>query len=245
MALISQYMTQGSYATLNKRPKLWSKEVKLKPLVTLQMVGRLNRSASWKHHFFTSSQNDESGSIVSWNFTDLSDVTDDKAEETMKQGSSMLHESPPLSYYSSGEETKVGEGSPDIYELFKKLLMMLRTQEGVMPQKVKNQIGSREQEGVIKSLKAIWHYFLGLIKTILKIPKAILLLWDDFVITVLNGAEPTKEQISLWVLRTVTLYLYIKVMILLFGTMGRCLDVGWLTSCSRETHRFLKRAGFI
>ncbi|OVA19866.1 hypothetical protein BVC80_233g16 [Macleaya cordata] len=226
----------GSYATFTSRPISWSKEVQLKPIVTLQMGARLDRNASWKRHFCISrrevkrlkilafkgnSQNDESGcrakgSKVPTNSVKLSDVPQ-KGEETMME-STEIQESP-LSYSSREEETIAG--SPAIHKLFKKWLMMLRTQssnqtsEGIFgdgpPQNEisESQIGSQEQEKG-KILKAVWRYVLAVDATI-KIPLLIFIPWY-LVVNVVYGAEVSKELTPLWVLGPLIVALYIKIL---------------------------------
>ncbi|OVA20461.1 hypothetical protein BVC80_1065g3 [Macleaya cordata] len=140
------------------------------PLILQRDVKRLKVSALLKG---SCSQNDEAAgssktneSIVSRNFIyNLSDVTHELAEETMIG-------SPTKNYNSGDDEETIAEYPDDIYELFKKLVMMLRNEAppnqstrgifGDAPtqgnvSEIQNQIGSQEQEEV-KILKAIWHY---------------------------------------------------------------------------------------
>ncbi|KAF5179529.1 embryo defective [Thalictrum thalictroides] len=238
MALIA-HQTPGSYASFPSRSKLWTKEVKLKPFVSLQLVGKLDRSLSSRRFclrpttflpakvkqlkvsaFKGTAQNDESGgrsngSKISKNSVKLSYVSHD--EETIAESPDTQKE--PLSYSSAGEENIAG--SPAIQKLFKKWLMMLRTQssnqvvdgifgEGpVQSEAVECDNGSKKQEKA-KILKAAWCYFLELDATI-KIPPLIFIPWY-LAVNVVYGAEVSKELTPLWIFGPVIVALYIKML---------------------------------
>ncbi|MCL7033882.1 hypothetical protein MKW94_017677 [Papaver nudicaule] len=237
MVLISHSAQHGSYEAFRSRPISWSKEVQLKPIVTLRLVGPSDRSAPWKQcslcisrrevkrlkvlAFKGSSQNDESGyrakgSKVHRSSVKLSDVPH-KGEEIVME-STELHDTP-LSCCAGKEET-LGS-SPAIQKLFKKWLMMLRTQpsnqtsDGIFGngapegEKVESQITSQQQEKG-KILKAVGRYFWGLDATI-KIP--LLIFIPLYMAVNLNyGVEVSKELTPLWIIGPVVVALYIKML---------------------------------
>lgn len=237
MALISHSAQHGSYEAFRSRPLSWSKEVQLKPIVTLRMVEPSNRSASWEQcrlcisrrevkrlkvlAFKGSSQNDESGyrakgSKVRRSSVKLSDVPH-KGEETVTESPEIQDN--PLSCCAGKEETLAS--SPAIQKLFKKWLMMLRTQssnqisDGVFglgpPQseKAESQIRSQEKENG-KILKAVGRYFWGLDATI-KIPLLIFIPLY-MAVNIKYGVEVSKELTPLWILGPVIVALYIKIL---------------------------------
>ncbi|MCL7031237.1 hypothetical protein MKW94_006634 [Papaver nudicaule] len=235
MALISHSAQHGSYEAFRSRPISWSKEVQLKPIVTLRLVGPSDRSAPWKQCSLCISrrevkrlkvlafkaQNDESGyrakgSKVHRSSVKLSDVPH-KGEEIVME-STELHDTP-LSCCAGNEET-LGS-SPAIQKLFKKWLMMLRTQpsnqtsDGIFGngapegEKVESQIASQQQEKG-KILKAVGRYFWGLDATI-KIP--LLIFIPLYMAVNLNyGVEVSKELTPLWIIGPVVVALYIKML---------------------------------
>lgn len=234
MALIA-HQTPGSYASFSSSSKLWTRDAKFKPLASLQFVGRLDRNKPNRRFCLRSPtifpakvkrlkvsafkggvQNDESGrsngSKTSKNHVKLSYVSHD--EEIISE--SPETQKTPLSY-SSGEEN-IG-GSPAIQKLFKKWLIMLRTQslnqspngifedgsvEGEIPE-AQNEIQKQEKG---KLMKAAWGYILGLDATI-KIP---LLIFVPLylAVTLVYGAEVSKELTPLWVFGPIIAAIYIK-----------------------------------
>ncbi|PIA61808.1 hypothetical protein AQUCO_00200063v1 [Aquilegia coerulea] len=238
MALIT-HQTPGSYASFPLRSKLWTKEVKFKPLVSHQLVLKFDRSLSSRRFclrpttilpakvkqlkvsaFKGTGQNDESGgrsngSKISKNSVKLSYVSHD--EETIAKSSDIQKE--PFSYSSAGEENIAG--SPAIQKLFKKWLMMLRTQssnqvvDGIFGEgPIQNEIaesdnGSQKQEKG-KILKAAWCYFLELDATV-KIPLLMFIPWY-LAVNVVYGAEVSKELTPLWIFGPVIVALYIKML---------------------------------
>ncbi|KAI3997690.1 hypothetical protein MKX01_040663 [Papaver californicum] len=238
MALISHSAQHGSYEAFRSRPLSWSKEVQLKPIVTLRMVEPSNRSASWKQcrlcisrrevkrlkvlAFKGSSQNDESsgyrakGSKVRRSSVKLSDVPH-KGDETVMESPEI--QDSPLSCCAGKEETLAS--SPAIQKLFKKWLMMLRTQSsnqtsdgifGLGPpqsEKAESQIRSQEQENG-KILKAVGCYLWRLDATV-KIPLLIFIPLY-MAVHVKYGVEVSKELTPLWILGPVIVALYIKML---------------------------------
>ncbi|KAL5723876.1 hypothetical protein ACHQM5_007217 [Ranunculus cassubicifolius] len=242
MALIA-HQTPGSYALFPSRSKVCIKEVNCKPFVSLHLSGKLDRSNLSSRRsclrsqpifpakvkrlkvsaFKGVAQNDESGgrsngSKVSKNSVKLSFVSHD--EETIAESPDT--QKPPVAY-TSDREDKVG-GSPAIQKLFKKWLIMLRTQSsanhtsnGIFGENgpVQTEIsqspnGSQNQENSQQLLKSAWCFFWGLDPTI-KIP---LLIFIPFYVAVnlIYGAEVSKELTPLWVFGPVIVALYIKML---------------------------------
>lgn len=238
MALIA-YQTPGSCASFPSRSKIWTKDVRLKPFVSLQLVGRLDRSNLSSRRFCLraptipvkmkklkvsafkgSPQNDESGgrtngSKISKKSVKLSYVSQD--EEPVAE--SPDSQKTPLSYSSGGEENIAG--SPAIQKLFKKWLFMLQTQSSdqtsdgifgdgpVQSEIAESQNGSKKQEED-KLLKTAWCYFLSLDVTV-KIP-LLIFIPGYLAVNLMYGAEVSKELTPLWVFGPVIVALYIKML---------------------------------
>ncbi|KAF8390457.1 hypothetical protein HHK36_024983 [Tetracentron sinense] len=242
MTLIA-HQTQGSCSTFPSRPLSWNKCVKLKQYVSLLLVGRTDRCTPLKRHFCVSTrdprilgpkrkplkisafkgsaQNEESGVRSSdikstKNSVKLSYVSHE-GEETM--AGSPQRQNGSLSFASEEGEDTIS-ASPAIQKLFKKWLMMLRTQssqatDGVFveepPQMKKSvsQKGSQKQE-VGKMLKAACFYFLGLDATI-KIP-LLIFIPAYLAVNVVYGAEVSKELTPLWLFGPLIAALYIQML---------------------------------
>lgn len=238
MALIA-YQTPGSCASFPSRSKIWTKDVKLEPFVSLHLVGRLDRTNLSSRRFCLRSptipvkmkrlkvsafkgspQNDESGgrtngSTFSKKSAKLSYVSHD--EESVAESADT--QKTPLSYNSGGEENI--SGSPAIHKLFKKWLFMLRTQssnqtsdgifgeEPVQSEITESQSGSKKRVED-KLLKAAWCYFLSLDATI-KIP-LLVFIPGYLAVNLVYGAEVSKELTPLWVIGPVIIALYIKML---------------------------------
>lgn len=240
MALVTNQL-QGSCATLPCRPLSCSKGVKLKHYVAnLRMVGRtdflLKRDCClsvgapnvWglKVKPFQISafkgiiQNDDSGgrkseSRSTKNSVKLSFLPQDDEEPKVESPNA---QSAPLQQTSEVHENL--ERSTAVQNLFKKWLMMLRTQspaqvadgilEGPPPREVSDaQNGTHKKErGEI--LKAVWSYFLGMDATI-KIPLLIFVPWY-LAVKFAYGAEVSKELTPLWILGPLVVALYIKML---------------------------------
>lgn len=234
MALIAN---QGSCVSFNSSTKLCTKERKFKPLVSVQLVGRLDRSILSRNHFCRrgpssfptevtrlkvsafkgTAQNDEAGgsshgSIVSKHSVQLSYVPHDKesiAEPPETQNTSFSN--------SSGKEN-IGV-SPSIQHLFKKWLIMLRMQlpsleshdifgaGAYQGETSEGQNGSQKKD---KLLKVAWCYFLGL-ETAIKIPLLIFIPWY-LGINLVYGAEVAKELTPLWFFGPLIVALYSKIL---------------------------------
>ncbi|XP_058091906.1 uncharacterized protein LOC131237879 [Magnolia sinica] len=241
MALIAHH-TQGPYAAFPVRPQP-RVVVKLKPFVSFQLVGRTDRSILLKRRFRLSiggqpslsqkgrpfrissfkgsARNDESegstsGSKFSKNSVQLSYVPQE-TEETMME--SPDGQNVPLSYTSEEREETIA-GSPAIQRLFKKWLILLRTQTASqatdeilkesppMSEISETQHGTPQQRGAGELLKASLGYFLGMDAAI-KFPLLIFIPWY-LAINVVYGLEVSKELMPLWVFGPLIVALYIK-----------------------------------
>ncbi|XP_042500466.1 uncharacterized protein LOC122078517 [Macadamia integrifolia] len=242
MALIA-HQTQGSCATFSSTPILRTKGVRLKPFVALQLGGRLAGWTSSKHRlrlsvgtsrvhgpvipvgrplkiqaFKGSAQNDESGSRSSGyklpkDSVKLSYVPH-KGEETATDSLDVKNV-----YASEGDETSLG--SVAIQKLFKKWLMILRTQsstpatngilgEGPSESKISEHQSEGQTQVAVKIVKAAWCYFLGLDATI-KIPLLIFIPWY-MAVNIVYGSGVSRELRPLWILGPLIMALYIKLL---------------------------------
>ncbi|XP_077253563.1 embryo defective 2759 [Tasmannia lanceolata] len=241
MALITQQM-QGSYATFKLRPLPCTRRVKLRSFVPSQLIGRTDRCTTLKHRlrlsvggqpiispqrkpfkissFKGNAQNHESegrtsSSKFSKNSSQLSYVPQER-EETTEESSDL--QKIPLSYTSEESEETI-TGSPAIQKLFKKWLIMLRTQtlnpttDGIFEEIPPLSKISESQQGtpqleVGKLLKAALVYFLGLDAAI-KLPLLIFIPWY-LAINAVYGAEVSKELMPMWVLGPLIIAFYVK-----------------------------------
>ncbi|XP_043695790.1 uncharacterized protein LOC122646321 isoform X2 [Telopea speciosissima] len=239
MALIA-HQTQGSHATFSSTPISWTKGVKLKSFVALRLDGRSDGWIYLKRHlrlsigtsrdlgpvrrplkilaFKGSAQNDESGSR-SRGYKLAKDSV--KLSYVPHEGGETATESPDVQnvYTSEGDESATG--SVAIQKLFKKWLMMLRTQSSslstngilaVAPSECKiseHQSEGRKQEAV-KILKAAWCYFLGL-DAVIKI-SLLIFIPLYLAINIVCGPEVSKELRPLWIFGPLIMALYIKML---------------------------------
>lgn len=242
MALIT-HPTQVSSAALLARPPAWTKEVKWKPFVSFLLIGRREMCISLKHRhcllshgglailstkekplkvsaFKGSAQNDESegranGSKLSKSSVRLSYVQEER-EKSIEE--TPVVQKVPFSNTSEEREETLA-GSPAIENLFKKWLVMLRTQtpNHATDNIFKESPGQIEISGCQSQtlqqranvlLKAVLGYFAGLGAAI-KIPLMIFIPWY-LTINVVYGAEVSKELTPLWVFGPLIVALYIK-----------------------------------
>ncbi|KAF8378261.1 hypothetical protein HHK36_029600 [Tetracentron sinense] len=233
----------GSYATFPLRISSWNKGVKLKQFVALQLVGRTDRHTSLKRRcclstgaphilglkrkpikivaFKGSAQNDESGGRSSGTKSPNNSVkvsyVSHEGEETTTRPPEI--QKAPISYTSEREDTI--PGSPAIQNLFKKWLMMLRTQspsqatdeifvEGPPQMEISESQNESQKQEANGILKAAWCHFLGLDATI-KIPPLIFIPWY-LAINVVYGAEVSKELTPLWIFGPLIVALYIQIL---------------------------------
>ncbi|XVF09354.1 hypothetical protein REPUB_Repub07fG0085300 [Reevesia pubescens] len=171
--------------------------------------------------FKGSAQNDESGgrandASVSKNSLKVSYVPKD-GEETIIEPSK-AHNGP-LAYASETSENIVG--SPAIQKLFKKWIMILRSQspsqvmddalgEGTPPRDTsETQIGTQSNRKS-EILKMVWGHFWDMDATI-KIPLLIFIPLY-LAVSLIYGAEVSKELTPLWVFGPLIVALYIKML---------------------------------
>ncbi|XVF12187.1 hypothetical protein REPUB_Repub08aG0092800 [Reevesia pubescens] len=243
MVLVTQQL-QGSYVAFPSRPSSWRKGLTLRRhVVTLHMLGRRERGISLRRSvclsigaphtcgleaknirisaFKGSAQNDESGckandGSVPKNSVKVSYVPKD-SEETVIE-SSKAHNGP-LAYASETSENIVG--SPAIQKLFKKWIMILRSQSPseVMGDALREeppprdtsetQIGTQSnRESEI--LKMVWNHFWEMDATI-KIPLFIFIPWC-LAVSFIYGGEVSKELTPLWIFGPLIVALYIKML---------------------------------
>lgn len=232
--------TQGSYATFSATPLLGSRVLKLKTSVSFKLIGRndrFNQRFSLRvHHqpilpfkekackissFKGNAQNNEpesttNGSKFSKNPAQLSYAPQEREDTIMER-------KVPLSYVADKRKEKMMVRSAVIQQLFKKWLIMLRTQTSRQPPEdifgeSLSQTKISEDQGVHllqgsrspgQVMKAAFSYFLGLDAAI-KFPAMIFIPWY-LVINIVYGAEVSKELMPLWVIGPVIIALYIKV----------------------------------
>ncbi|KAK9119767.1 hypothetical protein Scep_017860 [Stephania cephalantha] len=171
-----------------------------------------------------SSGGSSGGSKISQNSVKLS-YAPHEDEETITESPDV--QEAPLSY-SSEEEAASGsqaihttQGSPAIRKLFRKWLMMLRTQSsdqassGIFEERSPQcetsgrEDGDQKQEN-LKILKAVWCFFVGVDATI-KVPVLIFVPWY-LVVSLVYGAEVSKELTPLWTIGPLIVALYIKML---------------------------------
>ncbi|XVF54079.1 hypothetical protein PTKIN_Ptkin05aG0152100 [Pterospermum kingtungense] len=242
MVLVTHQL-QGSYVAFPSRPLSWRTGLTLRRrVVTLHMLGRRERGISLGHSvclsmgaphtrgfkaknvrisaFKGSAQNDESGgrvndTSVSKNSIKVSYVPKD-SEETVTE-SSKAHNGP-LAYASETSFNIVG--SPAVQKLFKKWIMILRSNspsqvmdealEGAPPMDTSNTEISTQSNRKSKILKMVWRHFCNMDATI-RIPLLIFIPWY-LAVTSVYGAEVSKELTPLWVFGPLIVALYIKML---------------------------------
>lgn len=241
--MLVTHQLQGSYVACPSRPLLWRKGLTLKrPVVTLHMLGRRERSISLRHStclcigahtcglntksirisaFKGSVENGESGARaidenVPKSSIKVSYVPKDGEATTIE--SSKAHNGP-VTYSSETGENIVGSAA--IQELFKKWIMILRSQSPsrVMDDALGEEAPPRDtSEAKIdtqrnrkgKILKTVWSYFWDMNATI-KIPLLIFVPWY-LGVNLIYGAEVSKELTPLWVFGPLIIALYIKML---------------------------------
>ncbi|XP_019055813.1 PREDICTED: uncharacterized protein LOC104612361 isoform X2 [Nelumbo nucifera] len=214
--------------------------MKLKP-VALQLVGKLDRCGASKQNLFLSigapcmlepskrnfrviafkgsAQNDESGDRSGGckfpkNNVKLSYVPHD-GEETLTEPADREK------VYTSEDGQDSLVGSIAIQKLFKKWLMMLRTQsfnqapnvifeEGLPQSEISESQNGIQKREAFKIFKAAWCYFMGL-DAIIKVPLVIFIPWY-LSVNVVYGPEVSKELTPLWVFGPLVMALYIKML---------------------------------
>ncbi|ONK81222.1 uncharacterized protein A4U43_C01F26680 [Asparagus officinalis] len=238
MALIT-HQTQGPYQTAYLRPKPWSQGLKLRSSVAFQLVDKTVAFIPLTHHIYLrplhinlskrkpfkvlsfkgNAQNDESDhSSGSSKFTKTPVQFSHTQEEREIITESPDVQSYPMSYASEdGEDTTAG--SLAIQKLFRKWLLMLRTQTfspagEVLGEKVAESKTSEDQTVPLKGeagqlLKSTLVHFLKLDAAI-SLP---LLMFIPFYLTVrmVYGAEVTKELTPMWILGPLIVALYVKI----------------------------------
>ncbi|XP_008782690.2 uncharacterized protein LOC103702154 [Phoenix dactylifera] len=239
MALLA-HQTQGSYLTYSLRPKELIHGVRWSTCAAFQFIGRKDEFIPLKHRFHFrgrpvilqkgrafkvsyfkgNAQNDEPEARDSCSTFPKAPVqlsTQEDSEEILSDSHNVQKH--PLSYAPEGrEDTRAG--SLAIQKLFRKWLIMLRTQtssqgmdeniweehaEGVTSEG--QQVTVRMKAGIM--LKAALVYFLGLDAAI-SIPLLIFIPWY-LTVKLVYGVEVTKELTPLWVLGPLIVALYIKI----------------------------------
>ncbi|XP_022738086.1 uncharacterized protein LOC111290853 isoform X2 [Durio zibethinus] len=237
-------MSKGSYVAFPSRPLSWRKGLTLRRhVVTYHMLGRREKSISLRSSvcssigtshtcglkaknirisaFKGSAQNDESGGRA--NDTSVPKKSF-KVSYVRKDGEETMIESPkphngPLAYAPETSENVVG--SPAIQKLFKKWIMILRSQspnqlmdeplgEGPSPRDTsETQIGTQSNQKS-EILKMVWSHFWDMDATI-KI--ALLIFIPSYLaVSLMCGAEVSKELTPLWVFGPLIVALYIKML---------------------------------
>nr|XP_010942418.1 uncharacterized protein LOC105060428 [Elaeis guineensis] len=239
MALLA-HQTQGSYSTCSLRPKALIHIVRWRSCAAFQFIGRKDEFIPLKHRlhfrgrpiisqkrrafkvssFKGNAQHDEPEARDSCSKFLKAPVqlsTQDDSEEILSD--SHNGQQHPLSYAPEGrEDTRAG--SLAIQKLFRKWLIMLRTQTS--SQRMDENIWQEPAQGVTSEgqhvtvrmkagimLKAALVYFLGLDATI-SIPLLIFIPWY-LTVRVVYGVEVTKELTPLWILGPLIVALYIKI----------------------------------
>ncbi|XWS48189.1 hypothetical protein CRYUN_Cryun13aG0052100 [Craigia yunnanensis] len=238
-------MSMGSHVAFPSRPLSWKKGLTLRRhVVTLHMLGRRERGISLRRSvclsiesphtcglkaksirisaFKGNALNDECGHRANdaraskKNSIKVSHVPKED-EETMIE-SSKAHNGP-LAYASETGENIVG--SPAIQKLFKKWIMILRSQspsqvmddalgERSTPRDMsETQIGTQSNRKS-EILKMVWSHFWDMDTTI-KIPLLIFIPWY-LAVSLVYGAEVSKELMPLWVFGPMIVALYIKML---------------------------------
>ncbi|XVE54984.1 hypothetical protein DITRI_Ditri03aG0124900 [Diplodiscus trichospermus] len=235
-------MSKGSCVAFCSRPLSWRTGLTLRRhVVTLHMLGRRERAISLRRSvclskgapytcglkarsvrisaFKGNAQNDESGGRakdagVSKNSIKVSYVPKD-TEDTVIE-SSKAHNGQ-LAYAS--ETTENIGGSPAIQKLFKKWVMILRSQSQVVDEVLgegpplmdasETEIGTQSNRKS-EILKMVWSHFWDMDATI-KIPLIIFIPWY-LAVSLIYGAEVSKELTPLWVFGPLIVALYIKML---------------------------------
>lgn len=241
MALITHHV-QGSYVGFPLRTQPRINLVKLKPSLSFRQVGRTNRCVLSKRHSRFSnggqyypapkgrhvkilsfkgndahneeSEGTASASKFSKNSVKLSYVPQKKETDMEPQDRPNGH----FSYASVQTEETVG-GSATIQEIFKKWLIMLRTQtasqtveevlkESPSKTEVTHPQPSTRHGGAGDFLKAFLRFYLGLNATI-KVPPLIML--SLYVaVNVVYGPAVSRDLTPLWIIGPFIVALYVK-----------------------------------
>ncbi|XP_059303961.1 uncharacterized protein LOC132055948 [Lycium ferocissimum] len=238
MALATHHL-QGSYRTCPLSPSSWTTGDKLRHSVAKVPVGQKDnfislkcksclrigaplvlkpKGKSLKISAFKSNNQNESGGRVSGtkslkNSVKLSYVPHESEETSVE---SPRAQNVPISYPAEADETTSYSA---IQNIFKSWLTLLRTpppnqvthetvEEPYTTETSETQKMVQEKERGF--IKAVWCYFLSLDATI-KIP--VLTFVPLYVgVTLVNGAEVSKELTPLWILGPLILALYVKML---------------------------------
>lgn len=235
MALIA-HQTQGSYQFL--RPKLWRREIKLSSFVAFQLVDRTASFIPLKHRFCSrslpinlskgkafqvfsfkgSSQNDESDHSDSSSKCTKAPVQFSHTQEDIEvvtESSDVQNHS--ISYGSEDRENTTG--SIAIQKLFRKWLLMMRTQtlrptDDVLSKKMRQSEPSEGHKVTVR--REAGEVLKSAVLCFLKLDAAIslpLLIFIPFYLTVrmVYGAEVTKELSPMWILGPLIVAFYVKI----------------------------------
>ncbi|KAE8726565.1 EMB2759 protein [Hibiscus syriacus] len=242
MALVIHQL-QGSYVAFRSRPLSCRKGLTLRiPVATLHMLGRRKKGTSLRHSTCLCSTGAHTLGLDSKNIrisafkgSVLSDESGDRKHQgnvpkssikvsyVPKDGEAATIESSkahngPVAYASETGENVVG--SPAIHKLFKKWIIMLRSQSpsqvvddalGEAPPKdvLETQVGTQSnRKGEI--LKIVWCYFWDM-NAAIKIPLLIFVPWY-LGVNLIYGVEVSKELTPLWVFGPLIVALYIKML---------------------------------
>ncbi|KAK4350545.1 hypothetical protein RND71_029858 [Anisodus tanguticus] len=238
MALATHHL-QGSYRTCPLSPSSWTTGNKLRHSVTKIPVAQKDNFISLKcksclrigaplvlkpkgkslkiSAFKSNSQNEPggrvSGSKTLKNSVKLSYVPHESEETSVE---SLRAQNVPISYSAEADETTSYSA---IQNIFKSWLTLLRTPS---PNQVTNETveepyttETSETQKMVQEkergvLKAVWCYFLSLDATI-KIP-VLIFVPLYLAITLVYGAEVSKELTPLWILGPLIVALYVKML---------------------------------
>lgn len=258
MALIA-HQTQGPNQTAFLRSNSWRQEIKLRSFVAFQLVDKTAVFIPLKQRFYlrphpVSASKGRPFQVLSFKGHAKNDESDhnDSSSKCAKAPVQFSHtqeerevvtESPdvqnhPISYVSEGREDTTA-GSLAIQKLFKKWLLMLRTQtlspaDEVLGEKMAEMETSEGQKVTLRGesgqlLKSMAMHFLKLDAAI-SLP---LLIFIPFYLTVrmVYGAEVTRELTPMWVLGPLIVAIYVKII------QGLC---ALYVSCFMLTVRLVK-----